>query len=325
MGLFKFNKRAAEEIQTADRNDRIKQEVDKRMSALREIGRYSIEQKKRLQNEEKSTIEGIDTIHNSFSLVEEKYNNIHTSVDEFQQELQRVEEITDAFESIVSELVMTADNTIDEMEEVDAGSTEVSDTINAVQDVFEQFQHNFDDIRGMVDLISGFARQTNLLALNASIEAARAGEAGRGFAVVADSVNNLSKEIQSAVTSICASMEELNESNQRLVESIGNTKKAIELSHDNIVKTQETISSIKDVASSVGVQKQEMTTVFDSCQTSINTISDNIADSIQYFGKVEEDIEDIKVRITQKGFMFEDMNNVLEQIEPITRLEKILQ
>ena len=323
MGLF--NKRAAEEVQTADRNDRIKQEVDKRMSALREIGRYSIVQKNRLQNEEKSTIEGIDTIHSSFSLVEEKYNNIHTSVDEFQQELQRVEEITDAFESIVSELVMTADNTIDEMEEVDAGSTEVSDTINAVQDVFEQFQHNFDDIRGMVDLISGFARQTNLLALNASIEAARAGEAGRGFAVVADSVNNLSKEIQSAVTSICASMEELNESNQRLVDSIGNTKKAIELSHDNIVKTQETISSIKDVASSVGVQKQEMTTVFDSCQTSINTISDNIADSIQYFGKVEEDIEDIKVRITQKGFMFEDMNNVLEQIEPITRLEKILQ
>ena len=324
MGLFKFNKRAAEEIQTADRNDRIKQEVDKRMSALWEIGRYSIVQKNRLQNEEKSTIEGIDTIHNSFSLVEEKYNNIHTSVDEFQQELQRVEEITDAFESIVSELVMTADNTIDEMEEVDAGSTEVSDTINAVQDVFEQFQHNFDDIRGMVDLISGFARQTNLLALNASIEAARAGEAGRGFAVVADSVNNLSKEIQSAVTSICASMEELNESNQRLVESIGNTKKAIELSHDNIVKTQETISSIKDVASSVGAQKQEMTTVFNSCQTSINTISDNIADSMQYFGKVEEDIEDIKVRITQKGFMFEDMNNILEQIEPITRLEKIL-
>ncbi len=323
MGLF--NKRAAEEIQTADRNDRIKQEVDKRMSALREIGRYSIEQKNRLQNEEKSTIEGIDTIHSSFSLVEEKYNNIHTSVDEFQQELQRVEEITGAFEGIVSELVMTADNTIDEMEAVDAGSTEVSDTINAVQDVFEQFQHNFDDIRGMVDLISGFARQTNLLALNASIEAARAGEAGRGFAVVADSVNNLSKEIQSAVTSICASMEELNESNQRLVDSIGNTKKAIELSHDNIVKTQETISSIKDVASSVGVQKQEMTTVFDSCQTSINTISDNIADSMQYFGKVEEDIEDIKVRITQKGFMFEDMNNVLEQIEPITRLEKILQ
>ena len=78
MGLF--NKRAAEEVQTADRNDRIKQEVDKRMSALREIGRYSIVQKNRLQNEEKSTIEGIDTIHSSFSRVEEKYNNIHTSV-----------------------------------------------------------------------------------------------------------------------------------------------------------------------------------------------------------------------------------------------------
>ena len=32
------------------------------------------------------------------------------------------------------------------------------------------------------------------------------------------------------------------------------------------------------------------------------------------------DIEDIKVKITQKGFMFEDMNNVLEQIAPLTQL-----
>ena len=35
---------------------------------------------------------------------------------------------------------------------------------------------------------------------------------------------------------------------------------------------------------------------------------------------LDNDIEDIKVKITQKGFMFEDMNHVLEQIAPLTEL-----
>ena len=33
---------------------------------------------------------------------------------------------------------------------------------------------------------------------------------------------------------------------------------------------------------------------------------------------VSNDIENMKVKITEKGFMFEDMNNVLEQIGALT-------
>jgi hypothetical protein len=58
--------------------------------------------------------------------------------------------------------------------------------------------------------------------------------------------------------------------------------------------------------------------VFKTCQNSIDAVSDNIADSKQYFSTVENDIEEIKIMITKKGFMFEDMNNVLEQIAPLT-------
>ena len=206
------------------------------------------------------------------------------------------------------------------MEKVDKSSSAVSDTIAEVEKVFEAFQASFDEIRDKVEQIGGFAKQTNLLALNASIEAARAGEAGRGFAVVADEVTNLSTEIQSVVTSIFESMKALDENNNRLVESVDHTKEAIEASHEKVVETQEVVGNIKVVADEVTDQSVQMASVFKNCENSIDTISNNIEDSQSYFDTVAGDIEDIKVKITKKGFMFEDMNNVLEQIEPLTDL-----
>ncbi len=320
MGFFNKKKNIIAEEAAAAAEKAKKQKEDTIKRALQEIGRYSIEQKNRLQAEEKDTIAGIDTIKDSFSLVEEKYDAITSSVGSFQDQFKSLAEITTAFDSIAAELVDTADNTYAGMEAVDESSAGVSTTIDEVQAVFSQFQSSFDEIRDKVEQISGFASQTNLLALNASIEAARAGEAGRGFAIVADSVNDLAKEIQSVVTSIRESMAQLDANNNRLVDSIENTKTAIEASHDRIVETQGTIAGIKTVADNVTSQSQHMTSVYDSCQMSISSISANIDDSVQYFAKVDEDIDDIKVQITKKGFMFEDMNNVLEQIDSITKM-----
>ncbi len=320
MGFFNKKKNIIAEEAAVAAEKAKKQKEDTIKRALQEIGRYSIEQKNKLQAEEKDTIAGIDTIKDSFSLVEEKYDAITASVGSFQDQFKSLAEITTAFDSIAAELVDTADNTYAGMEAVDESSAGVSTTIDEVQAVFSQFQSSFDEIRDKVEQISSFASQTNLLALNASIEAARAGEAGRGFAIVADSVNDLAKEIQSVVTSIRESMAQLDANNNRLVDSIENTKTAIEASHDRIVETQGTIAGIKTVADNVTSQSQHMTSVYDSCQMSISSISANIDDSVQYFAKVDEDIDDIKVQITKKGFMFEDMNNVLEQIDSITKM-----
>lgn len=321
MGLFGRKKDTEEIITEAVPVTEKEPGVAEKMKAVREVGRFLTEQKEKLQQEETHTIEGIEVINDSFKTVEEKYNSISESVVDFQNEFRTVEEIIAAFDGIVKKLVVTADSSYEGMEEVDASSSSVADTIADVQQVFDAFQQSFDDIRNKVELISGFASQTNLLALNASIEAARAGEAGKGFAVVAGSVNELSTEIQSVVTSIRDSMTELDANNNRLVQSIENTKGAIEESHQKVVETQETVSTIKNVANEVTDQSQQMREVFESCQASIDAVSDNIDDSKQYFAQVDNDIEDMKVMITKKGFMFEDMNNILEQITPLTSLK----
>jgi len=320
MGLFSRKKDNEVKVENTVQNQEKKIDIKTRMKAIKEVGRFSIEQKEKLQSEEANTINGIETIRDSFSVVEDKYGNISESVANFRSEFQNIQEITEAFDEIVKKLVQTADDSHEGMEKVDKSSSAVSDTIAEVEKVFKAFQASFDEIRDKVEQIGGFAKQTNLLALNASIEAARAGEAGRGFAVVADEVTNLSTEIQSVVTSIFESMKALDENNNRLVESVDHTKEAIEASHEKVVETQEVVGNIKVVADEVTDQSVQMASVFKNCENSIDTISNNIEDSQSYFDTVAGDIEDIKVKITKKGFMFEDMNNVLEQIEPLTDL-----
>ena len=317
-----FGRKKVVEEQAVEKNEPLEKKVDLRakMKAIKEVGRFSIEQKDKLQREEANTISGIETIRESFAVVENKYSVISDSVVDFKEQFDTIEEITRAFDDIVKKLVATADDSHDGMEKVDASSGAVADTIAEVEEVFAAFQKSFDDIREKVELIGGFAKQTNLLALNASIEAARAGEAGRGFAVVADEVTNLSTEIQSVVTSIFDSMKELDENNNRLVESVDHTKAAIEKSHERVVETQGVVGQIKTVADEVTDQSEQMASVFANCESSISDISNNIEDSRSYFDTVTNDIEDMKVLITKKGFMFEDMNNVLEQIAPLTDL-----
>ncbi len=320
MGLFNRKKNLESETSNQPVVDEEKISLKDRMKAIREVGRFSIEQKDKLQTEEANTIQGIDTIRESFSVVEDKYSTISESVSDFQNQFKTIEEITQAFDEIVHKLVSTADDSHDGMERVDKSSSAVSDTIAEVEKVFEAFQKSFDEIREKVELIGGFAKQTNLLALNASIEAARAGEAGRGFAVVADEVTNLSTEIQTVVTSIFDSMKTLDENNNRLVDSVDQTKNAIKASHDRVVETQEVVGNIKNVADEVTDQSSQMAMVFKNCESSIEEVSNNINDSQQFFDTVSQDIDDIKVLITKKGFMFEDMNNVLEQIDPLTKI-----
>ena len=178
MGLFGKKKEIQENQATPPQTDSASKFKTK-IKALKEIGRYSIEQKNKLQDEEADTIRGIETIKDSFDVVKDKYSDISDSVVSFQDQFNNIEEITKAFEDIVKNLVATADDSHNGMENVDKSSSAVADTITEVEEVFAAFQQSFDDIRGKVEQIGGFAKQTNLLALNASIEAARAGEAGR--------------------------------------------------------------------------------------------------------------------------------------------------
>lgn len=287
------------------------------LEGLRSIGEYALKQKMLLQNEETKTSDDLQGIQDSFDIVRQKSDDISDSVSSFQTQFSRVQEIVDRFDSIISKMASTVNESHNSMDMVREKSNDVYETISAVEQVFEEFQKSFAEISKNVGAINRIASQTNLLAINASIEAARAGQAGKGFAVVATEVNKLSKNIQEIVGSIDRSMNDLNSNNLKLKDAIINTRAAINESQTQVNETDAVVDSINAVSDDIANGNKEMLQVFDDCNRNINMVAANVRDSTVYYDKVEADIQTMMTNITKKGFVFEDLNNALEQIEPL--------
>ena len=287
------------------------------LEGLRSIGAYALKQKNLLQTEETRTSDELKGIQDSFNVVRQKSDDISDSVSSFQAQFSRVQEIVDRFESIISKMESTVEESHDSMDMVRQKSNDVYETISAVEQVFEEFQKSFADISKNVGAINRIASQTNLLAINASIEAARAGQAGKGFAVVATEVNKLSKNIQEIVGSIDNSMNTLNANNLKLKDAIINTRSAITESQNQVNETDAVVDSINAVSEDIANGNKEMLQVFDDCNRNMDMVDSNVRDSAAYYDKVDTDIQTMMLNITKKGFVFEDLNNALEQIEPL--------
>ncbi len=319
------------------------------LEGLRSIGAYALKQKNLLQTEETRSSDELKGIQDSFNVVRQKSDDISDSVSSFQAQFSRVQEIVDRFESIISKMESTVEESHDSMDMVRQKSNDVYETISAVEQVFEEFQKSFADISKNVGAINRIASQTNLLAINASIEAARAGQAGKGFAVVATEVNKLSKNIQEIVGSIDNSMNTLNANNLKLAtevnklskniqeivgsidnsmntlnannlklkDAIINTRSAITESQNQVNETDAVVDSINAVSEDIANGNKEMLQVFDDCNRNMDMVASNVRDSAAYYDKVDTDIQTMMLNITKKGFVFEDLNNALEQIEPL--------
>ena len=283
---------------------------------IQTMGEYISRRKEALQTEEMATSDELNSIRSSFDVVQQKSEDISASIEAFKDQFAEAREVTAGFDDIITKMITTADETHTNMSKVRESSDSVEVTITAVQEVFEEFQKSFDEIQEKVNAINGIANQTNLLALNASIEAARAGESGRGFAVVADQVNKLSSDIKELVSSIGDSMGVLNNNNSKLMNSIESTRNAMQESVQHVNETEEVVDSIKVVANEIEDGNKKMNSVFDECANTIADITDTVEASGKYYDAVEKDIQEMGSKITRKGFIFEDLNNLLEQFDP---------
>ncbi len=312
--MFGFKKAVSEEPAEVKASDGIKR--SDAMHTIAAMGDYINKRKEALQKEEIETSDELKSIRSSFNIVQQKSEDISASIEAFKDQFAEAREVTSGFDQIISKMISTADETHTNMSKVRHSSDSVEDTITAVQEVFEEFQKSFDEIQEKVNAINGIANQTNLLALNASIEAARAGESGRGFAVVADQVNKLSSDIKELVSSIGESMGVLNSNNGKLMDSIESTRSAMQESIQHVNETEEVVDNIKTVANEIEGGNQKMNSVFDECAKTIGDITDTVEASSKYYDNVENNIQEMSTNITRKGFIFEDLTNLLEQFDP---------
>jgi len=141
---------------------------------------------------------------------------------------------------------------------------EASASINARLAVLNEKTGNINTV---VTTITKVADQTNLLSLNAAIEAEKAGEYGRGFAVVATEIRRLAdqtatatydieqmvKEMQSAVAAGVMGMDKFSEEVRRGVEVVGQV--SVELAQ--IIEQVQTLTPSFETVSE-GMQSQSL-------------------------------------------------------------------
>ncbi len=199
-------------------------------------------------------------------------------------------EMTNVIETQVKNVATLMDQVVDligaSVEHANTSSNdlaEVVDTTNKmaelsadVEKILTEFKAEFANVKKETGTIDDISSKTNLLALNASIEAARAGDAGRGFAVVAEEIRELSSGTQTSSGRIMAALGHLEETSARMMESIAETVKLIQLNMDKVSTVNKSVTDITNDTASLGENIKVVDRAVKEVEISNRTLVDNM-------------------------------------------------
>ena len=250
-----------------------------------------------------STKESIDSI---IEALNKTFNDILVSTDQVSNSSQQVskasqdiavgateqatgiEELT-ALVGEINEKVKTAADNADHTKNIvrNLGS-EIEDSNRQVESIvsaMDEIQSSSQNIKEIINTISGIAEQTNMLALNAAIEAARAGESGKGFAVVADQVRRLAedctKSAQDTGALIEISVKCVNEG-IKLVDDTATSLKQI------VKNSEEAVGLVDNIAVISREQSQAIEQINGGLNTIVDVVQSNSAISEESAAASEE-------------------------------------
>lgn len=320
--MFKMKKE--QQIQQTSVDDRAKKnQINEYIYSMKYLSSFVIDRKEALVDEELKTITEIDQVKDSYSEVIEHNNEVSNAVDDFQNEFQKINEISGQFKAVINDVTTVSDGAMEDIEQLKDSSAEVEIHFEEINKVYDEFQLEFGKIRATLQSIVGIANQTNLLALNASIEAARAGEHGKGFAVVADEVTKLSIGIKELVGEVNKSMEGLEISSGKLTSSLGDAKESLDMSKKQMENTEDVFKDIYDSVSGVEDVHSRINSVVGECSEKVEELQKSMEEHARRYEQVQENIDGLKNLMTQKGFIYEDISNMMEQAAPL--LDKMKQ
>ena len=191
----------------------------------------------------------------------------------------QVKGVADLMEQVVDLIgasVEHANVSAGELVEVVETTNKMADLSKQVEQILEDFKKEFENVKEETSTIEGITSKTNLLALNASIEAARAGEAGKGFAVVANEIRNLSSGTQASSNSIMEALSHLEETSQKMLESIAETIELIQVNIEKVSNVNVSVTNITQDATSLGENIKVVDSVVKEVESSNRTLTENM-------------------------------------------------
>jgi methyl-accepting chemotaxis protein len=278
-------------------------------------------QKELVQNE----VAALTEIHDMGEAVEnviESNTQLRSEMDAFNEMFAAVNDSAGKFEDVKVNILNSVQNAQNKVSELKDSSNEVRATFDEMTQSYENFKNAVDQISDYMKKIIGIATQTNLLALNASIEAARAGAAGKGFAVVATEVRELADEIKVMISQVNASIDAAGQESERLSENIQNSIAAMDKSIQEVEETNATFDEIIESANGANAVQQEIADTADAASDELGRIGNSFTDINNKYDALVSQLERVNALGTTKSSVFEHIDNLTSQIEPIVRDKK---
>lgn len=239
---------------------------------------------------------------------------IMDDVSQFNAQFVDILAVNEELQSIADRIVGTSANGNQKMSVLISEIAQIKDSVREIHEVLDNFEQAFSAIGQTADNIASIASQTNLLALNASIEAARAGEAGRGFAVVADEINALSAQTKKLVDDINGTMVNVKNKEGRLLECFEAMNGLVDSNVESAQDTQGAIRDFNTIAQEVRDRTGKTVAHAQAAQKKAGNIQEEMEKEKDIYSNLNQTVYNLKMQLSRKSVLFEDVKNVLCQI-----------
>ena len=274
---------------------------------------YLADRYKDLAAEELCTSQNIKSISEAFGVVMSEMSILTENIESFKATFCEISDTVNGLQEVKDGINDSVDHAEEQVEVLKESSQNVRDSFKDMDATFIKLKDAVKDIHKRTEGIVSIANQTNLLSMNAAVEAAHAGEQGKGFAVVANDVKMLSEKIKSLVDNVDESIEKVTDGMEMLNASINRSRDAIKTSVEQVEKTYSIFDAIKNEAAKTGQTQESINNAVHNSEKSVAMIGDFVVMSRKNYDKVLRFIDSIDEHETNKGFIFEDIDNVLKQ------------
>ncbi|MEG3897150.1 MULTISPECIES: methyl-accepting chemotaxis protein [unclassified Microcoleus] len=206
--------------------------------------------------------------------------------------------------AMAEQTTVAAGNSQDNLNHIDSVMRQLLEATQVISSKLEIMDKRANNISRVVTTITVVADQTNLLSLNAALEAERAGEYGAGFSVVAREIRRLADQTAVATLEIEQMIKEMQSAVSTGVTEMDKFTKSV-------VHSVEEVGRISEQVAEVIHQVQGLTPRFEQ-------VSQSVDEQSQGAQQISEAMEHLSQASQQTAGSLRETNHALEELDEAT-------